>query len=48
MGHLINPIAFRLGINKSWENTWYIKNLYYAEYLHNILNLKKFCILYFY
>jgi len=42
MGHLINTIAFRLGINKSWENTWYIKNLYYAEYLHNILNLKNF------
>jgi hypothetical protein len=47
MGHLINPIAFRLGINKSWENIWYIKNIYYAEYLHNILNFRNFIYNYF-
>lgn len=42
MGHLINPVAFRLGVNKSWESTWYIKNIYYAEFLHNALNLRNF------
>lgn len=42
MGHLINPIAFRLGINRSWESTWYIKNIYYPEFLHNVLNLRNF------
>lgn len=42
MGHLINPIAFRLGINKSWESIWYIKNIYYPEFIHDILNLRNF------
>lgn len=42
MGHLINPIAYRLGINKSWESTFYIKNIYYAEFIHNILNFRNF------
>jgi len=47
MGHLISAIAYGLGINKSWENTWYIKNIYYAEYFHNILNLKNFIYILF-
>ena len=47
MGHLINPIAFRLGINKSWESTWFVKNIYYAEFLHNILNLRNFVYRFF-
>ena len=47
MGHLINPIAFRLGINKSWENIWFVKNIYYAEFLHNTLNFRNFIYCYF-
>ena len=42
MGHLINPIAFRLGFKKSWEHIWYVKNIYYPEYLHNILNIRNY------
>jgi len=40
MGHLINPIAFRLGLYLSWETNWYVKFLYYTEFLHIILKLK--------
>jgi len=47
MGHLINPIAFRLGNKKSWENLWYVKNLYYPEFLHNILNIRNFIYFFF-
>jgi hypothetical protein len=32
MGHLINPIAFRLGHGRSWEDIWFIKNIYYSDF----------------
>jgi len=47
MGHIINPIAFRLGHSRSWENIWYIKNIYYPEFLHNILNVRNFIYYFF-
>lgn len=46
MGHLGNPIAFRLSYKKSWENTWFIKNSYYPEFINSMINLKDF--LYYY
>ena len=42
MGHLINPIAFRLGHTRSWEDNWYIKNIYYPEFLHSILKIRHY------
>jgi len=47
MGHLINPIAFRLGLKKNWEYKSFIKNIYYSEYLHNILNIRNFIYYFF-
>jgi len=42
MGHLINPIAMRIGWFRSWEDIWYVKYLYYPEYLHSILKIRAF------
>jgi hypothetical protein len=42
MGHLINPIAFRLSFFKSWEDTWFIKNIYYPEFLNGMLKLRNY------
>jgi len=46
MGHLSNPIGIRLSIKKKWENTWFIKNLYYPEFINGILNVRDY--LYYY
>ncbi|HPQ02248.1 MAG TPA: 30S ribosomal protein S3, partial [Bacillota bacterium] len=41
MGQKVNPIGLRLGINRTWESTWYSdKN--YAELLHEDLKLRKY------
>ncbi len=40
-GQKVNPIGLRLGINRTWESTWYSdKN--YAELLHEDLKLRKY------
>ena len=28
MGHKVNPIGFRLGINRTWDSRWYAGNDY--------------------
>ncbi|MDH5680578.1 MAG: 30S ribosomal protein S3, partial [Spirochaetota bacterium] len=33
MGQKVNPIGLRLGIIRSWDSKWYVKNNY-ADYLH--------------
>jgi hypothetical protein len=42
MGHLVNPIAYRLGHTRSWEDNWFIKNIYYPEFLHSILKIRQY------
>jgi len=46
MGHLINPIAFRLSFLKSWEDSWFVRNIYYPEFLNGMLKLRNY--LYFF
>lgn len=33
MGQKVNPIGFRLGVNKSWDSTWYQKPSKYTDTL---------------
>ena len=41
MGQKVNPIGLRLGVNRTWDSTWYAdKN--YADQLHEDLKLRKF------
>jgi len=39
MGQKVNPIGFRLGINRTWDSRWYAEDKY-AELLHKDLELR--------
>src|ERR1700691_6574232 len=39
MGHKVNPIGLRLGINRTWDSRWYASNDY-AKLLHDDLQLR--------
>jgi len=41
MGHKINPIGFRLGINRTWDSRWYADGNY-ADLLHEDLKIREF------
>ncbi len=41
MGQKVNPIGFRLGVNKTWKSKWYVDPREYAETLHEDLQLRK-------
>lgn len=42
MGHLSNPVGFRLAYYKKWKDYWFIKKLYYPEFINNILNMRDY------
>jgi small subunit ribosomal protein S3 len=41
MGHKVNPIGLRLGINRTWESRWFASRDY-AKLLHEDLKLRLF------
>jgi small subunit ribosomal protein S3 len=41
MGQKINPIGFRLGINRTWDSRWY-GDRNYGDLLHEDLNIRKY------
>ena len=41
MGQKVNPIGFRLGINRTWDSRWYADHDY-AELLHSDLEIRRF------
>jgi small subunit ribosomal protein S3 len=40
MGHKVNPIGFRLGINRTWDSRWFA-DADYARLLHEDLKLRE-------
>ncbi len=42
MGQKVNPIGFRVGINKDWESKWYASNKDFGKYLNNDVKIRKF------
>jgi len=42
MGQKINPIGFRVGINRTWESRWFAKGEEYAELLHADIKIREF------
>jgi small subunit ribosomal protein S3 len=40
MGRKVNPIGFRLGINKTWEGRWYAEGREYVDQLHQDFALR--------
>jgi small subunit ribosomal protein S3 len=41
MGHKVNPVGFRLGINRTWDSRWFA-DAKYGDLLHEDLLLRKF------
>ena len=41
MGRKVNPIGFRLKINKTWEGRWYAEGQNYVDQLHQDFELRK-------
>ena len=41
MGQKVNPIGFRLGINKTWKSSWFAKKDY-AQLLHEDLFIRRY------
>ncbi len=41
MGQKVNPIGYRLGVNKTWQSNWYSKKDY-AKYLNNDIKIREY------
>ncbi len=43
MGQKVNPIGFRVGINKTWDSRWYVKQKkHFAKNLHEDFKLREY------
>nr|WP_262423003.1 30S ribosomal protein S3 [Brevundimonas denitrificans] len=42
MGQKINPVGFRLGINRTWDSRWFAGDRDYARLLHQDLKLREY------
>ena len=42
MGQKVNPIGFRLGINRGWDSLWYARKNKFGEYLIEDFNIRKY------
>ena len=40
MGQKVNPIGFRLGINRTWDSRWFAKGAEYAKLLHEDIRIR--------
>ena len=41
MGHKVNPIGLRLGINRTWDSRWYAGRHEYGRLLHEDVNIRE-------
>jgi small subunit ribosomal protein S3 len=42
MGQKVNPIGFRIGINRTWDSRWYAEGSNYADQLHADVTIREF------
>jgi len=42
MGHKVNPIGLRLGINRTWDSRWYAEGADYSRMLHEDLAIRRY------
>tara|TARA_Y100001970_G_C14240681_1_gene864727 strand:+ start:438 stop:1124 length:687 start_codon:yes stop_codon:yes gene_type:complete len=42
MGQKVNPVGFRLGINRSWDSIWFAKKGEYGKYLIEDYKIREF------
>ena len=41
MGQKINPVGFRLGVNRTWDSRWYADTADYGRLVHEDLKIRK-------
>ncbi len=42
MGQKVNPIGFRLGVNRDWRSRWYASPQEFPSFLHNDLKIRDY------
>ncbi len=42
MGHKVNPIGLRVGINRTWDSRWYANTREYGDLLHEDLKIRAY------
>ena len=42
MGHKVNPIGLRVGINRTWDSRWFADTKEYGDLLHEDLKIREF------
>ncbi len=42
MGQKVNPIGFRLGVNRTWDSRWYSEGGEYGDLLHSDLKIRRY------
>jgi len=42
MGHKVNPVGFRVGINRDWNSRWYANNNTYSDFLLEDIAIRKY------
>ena len=42
MGRKVNPIGFRLGVNKTWDGRWYAEGKDYTDQLHQDMAVREY------
>ncbi len=42
MGQKVNPIGYRLGVNKTWESNWYASKKNFGETLNKDIKIRKY------
>ncbi|MDN2567424.1 30S ribosomal protein S3 [Aquibium sp. A9E412] len=42
MGHKVNPIGLRLGINRTWDSRWFANTGEYSKLLHEDLKIRRY------
>ncbi|MEL6768474.1 MAG: 30S ribosomal protein S3 [Pseudomonadota bacterium] len=42
MGHKVNPVGLRVGINRTWDSRWFADGAEYGKLLHEDLRIREF------
>ena len=42
MGQKVNPIGYRLGVNKDWQSKWYANKSNFSKFLKNDIEIRKY------
>ena len=42
MGQKVNPVGFRIGINRDWNSRWYAEGNDYSKFLHEDIKIREY------